>query len=138
MKPTTTLVIILKWSFKKSAFTYYFSRCFTHCSNAFFCRAECDRIFNLGRKHGYTTKFMQDLYLREKAKCNRQTLPSGQRETSTSNEHAVDTTCRLPIPYRFHTSKRVRTSLKSVNVARTFKRAPTIFNILRNDEQKIE
>lgn len=79
---------------------------------------------------------MRNIYLKEKEKSERQRVLSEQPRTLTSNEQLLGMTFRCPTPYLLHNNKVVKSSLKSANVASTFRKAPTIFNILCNDKTK--
>lgn len=43
---------------------------------------------------------------------------------------------RFTLPYKLHANYTVKKTLKSTDRSHTFKRSPTIFNLLRNDKDK--
>lgn len=44
----------------------------------------------------------------------------------------------IPIPYRLNNNRQVKRILKKSNYKKAYKRAPTIYNILRNDKDKYD
>lgn len=138
VKPTTTPVIIPKWSydpwaFKKSAFTFYFTRSFTHCSNNLLRNKEICRIFSLGCKFRYNDKFMQRISRKIESKF---LLHASQLGPSSAVVHLLNPQSRVPLPFKLHSNSSIKSVLKSTNKTHTFKRGPTIYNLLRNNKSK--
>lgn len=134
-------VIIPKWSFdpwayKKAAFTSYFKRSFTHFSNEALHKMELEHIYDCGLRHGYSRRFMWNVYMKEKAKFETSASLTDHHELATSNEVTQDSSDRFPIPFRLHNYRTIRQALKSNNMSCTFKRATTVFSLLCNDKDR--
>lgn len=141
VKPSAPPLVIPRWSydprsFKKSAFDFYFKRCIMHCSDRFLRKVEIDRILEVGRKHGYAKGFLRKLYRKAKVKFLKLSTPSGQLQISAPKECSFDVNTCYTIPYRLHNSKEVKSSLRSANRNSAFRRAPTVFEVIRNDKSK--
>lgn len=120
----------------RNVFRAFFRRALTHCSNAVFLNTELKRIYQCGAKHGYSFAFMRKIFQEQKRKFETEQYASNVSPHRSPLCTPTNENTRISLPYKVHKYKTINQALSKAGTKCTYKRVPTIFNLLRNDKKK--
>lgn len=117
--------------YKKAAFWSLFTRALTYCTEKEDLKKELDYIKTVGLQHGYSRTFLTKVLNQVKSKITKSANRAGDNPDNIQQHYTS-------IPYHLKNVNIVKKTIKNKNKCIATKRNPTVFNILRNEKDRLK